>query len=156
LTMNGATINGVGTVVLQAEAQGSGSFSNVVATNVGVAGIYNCAYPTNTASYTVTLGSGNSGWQDNIYPGCTFPTPGGGATTPPTPQAQGIRRRGKTASASGSTKTYVPGNAVDGDASPYWESTASAFPQWLQVALGANPALGKLVLALPPSSSWAS
>ena len=32
---------------------------------------------------------------------------------------------------------YVPANAVDGDAATYWESVNNAFPQWLQVDLGA-------------------
>ena len=35
----------------------------------------------------------------------------------------------------------MPGNAADGDASTYWESTDNAFPQWLQVDLGASQEL---------------
>ena len=57
-------------------------------------------------------------------------------------------------SASGYTQTYVPGNAVDGNTSTYWESTDNAFPQWLQVDLGASKSFSKIVLDLPPSSSW--
>jgi hypothetical protein len=41
----------------------------------------------------------------------------------------------KPASAGGSAQSYAPGNAVDGNASSYWESTNNAFPQWFQVDL---------------------
>ena len=59
-------------------------------------------------------------------------------------------------SASGSTQNYVPANTVDGNTSSYWESTDNAFPQWLQVDLGASKSISKIVLDLPPSSSWAT
>jgi hypothetical protein len=55
---------------------------------------------------------------------------------------------------SGYTQTYVPANAVDGNTSTYWESTNNAFPQWLQVDLGATKSFSKIVLDLPPPSSW--
>lgn len=54
----------------------------------------------------------------------------------------------------GHTQTYASGNAVDGDASSYWESTDSAFPQSLTVDLGATRTVGRLVLELPPLSVW--
>jgi Alpha-1,3-glucanase catalytic domain D1/F5/8 type C domain/Alpha-1,3-glucanase catalytic domain D2/HYDIN/CFA65/VesB-like, Ig-like domain/Abnormal spindle-like microcephaly-assoc'd, ASPM-SPD-2-Hydin len=57
-------------------------------------------------------------------------------------------------SASGYTQTYVPANAVDGNTSTYWESTDNAFPQWLQVDLGATKSFSRIVLDLPPSSAW--
>ena len=57
-------------------------------------------------------------------------------------------------SASGYTQTYAPGNAVDGDANSYWESTDNAFPQWIQVDLGSAKSISKIVLDLPPSSAW--
>jgi hypothetical protein len=57
-------------------------------------------------------------------------------------------------SASGYTQTYVPANAVDGNTSTYWESTDNAFPQWLQVDLGATKSFSRIVLDLPPSTSW--
>ena len=59
-------------------------------------------------------------------------------------------------SASGYTQTYVPGNATDGNTSSYWESTNSAFPQWLQVDLGAAKSFSRIVLDLPPASSWST
>ena len=60
----------------------------------------------------------------------------------------------KPASASGYTQTYVPGNAVDGNTSSYWESTDNAFPQWLQVDLGSATSVGRVVMDLPPSTAW--
>jgi parallel beta-helix repeat protein len=58
------------------------------------------------------------------------------------------------ASSSGFTQTYVPANAVDGNTSTYWESTNNAFPQWLQVDLGATKSFSRIVLDLPPSTAW--
>ena len=58
------------------------------------------------------------------------------------------------ATSSGYTQTYAPGNAVDGDTSTYWESTDNAFPQWFQVDLGAAHSVSRIVMDLPPSSSW--
>ncbi len=57
-------------------------------------------------------------------------------------------------SASGYTQAYVPANAVDGNTSSYWESTDNAFPQWLQVDLGASKSISRIVMDLPPSSAW--
>ena len=57
-------------------------------------------------------------------------------------------------SASGSTQTYTPAKAVDADTSSYWESTNNAFPQWLQVDLGTTQAVTRLVLDLPPATTW--
>ena len=59
-------------------------------------------------------------------------------------------------SSSGYTQTYAPGNATDGDATTYWESTNNAFPQWLQVDLGSAKSFSRIVLDLPPSSSWST
>ena len=58
------------------------------------------------------------------------------------------------ASSSGYTQVYAPANAVDGNTSTYWESTDNAFPQWLQVDLGATKSFSRIVLDLPPSTSW--
>ncbi|MCW2641136.1 MAG: cell surface-attached carbohydrate-binding protein, partial [Dactylosporangium sp.] len=60
----------------------------------------------------------------------------------------------KATAESSHTQTYGSGNAVDGDANSYWESANNAFPQWLQVDLGAATALSRIVLKLPPSSAW--
>jgi len=58
---------------------------------------------------------------------------------------------GKVASASSTTQTYVAANANDGSASTYWESANNAFPQWLQVDLGASVSVNTVVLKLPVS-----
>ncbi|MBY8881912.1 choice-of-anchor D domain-containing protein [Actinacidiphila acidipaludis] len=63
---------------------------------------------------------------------------------------------GKPASASSSNGTYTPANLTDADASSYWESANSAFPQWAQVDLGQSYGIGKVVLKLPPSTAWAT
>ncbi|MCO8274139.1 discoidin domain-containing protein [Actinoplanes sp. TRM 88003] len=73
-------------------------------------------------------------------------------STPPPPA--GDLARGKPASSSGHTQSYAPGNVVDGEAGTYWESTNNAFPQWIQVDLGATTAVGRVALKLPPG--WGS
>jgi len=60
----------------------------------------------------------------------------------------------KPVTASGWTQNYVPANAVDGNTSTYWESTDNAFPQWFQVDLGSAVSVSKIVMDLPPLSSW--
>lgn len=57
-------------------------------------------------------------------------------------------------SASSYTQTYSANNANDNDTNSYWESANNAFPQWLQVDLGATTSASKIVLTLPPSTSW--
>jgi hypothetical protein len=49
-----------------------------------------------------------------------------------------------------------PSNTTDGDANTYWESANNAFPQWLQVDLGAAATIGRVTLKLPPSAAWGS
>ncbi|TCO57964.1 discoidin domain-containing protein [Actinocrispum wychmicini] len=60
---------------------------------------------------------------------------------------------GKTATASGFVQNLVAGNANDGDQSTYWESTNNAFPQWLQLDLGASVSTNEIVLKLP-TANW--
>ncbi|MER5409160.1 discoidin domain-containing protein [Streptomyces sp. NPDC002769] len=55
---------------------------------------------------------------------------------------------------SGHTQTYGSGNATDGDANTYWESVNNAFPQWVQVDLGASTGVKRIVLRLPPATAW--
>ncbi|MFI7374144.1 discoidin domain-containing protein [Actinoplanes sp. NPDC049668] len=61
---------------------------------------------------------------------------------------------GKAFTASSSTDVYGAGNAGDGNASSYWESQNNAFPQWLQVDLGAAVSVNQTVLKLPPAAAW--
>ena len=74
----------------------------------------------------------------------------GGAT--PAAADRGTWRPGKATSASGSSQSFVPGNAVDGDPNTYWESANGAFPQWFQVDLGSATSVGSVVMKLP--ASW--
>ncbi|MFB7273483.1 discoidin domain-containing protein [Streptomyces sp. NPDC056244] len=81
------------------------------------------------------------------------PTPPGGTTPPPPTGDLALRR---PASASSQTQNYAPGNAVDGDSNSYWESANNAFPQWIQVDLGAARPVKRIVLSLPPNPAWST
>jgi hypothetical protein len=147
ITVDGGSIEGVGTFAFQAETAGAASVSNVVASNVGRAGVYNCAYPSGT--FALSRGAGNSGW-DSTWSGCNWVEPGTGSTTPPA----GNLAAGRPATATSSVQTYVAGNTVDGNANSYWESASNSWPQSLTVDLGSNQNVKRLVLKLPPSSAW--
>ncbi|MEU6770076.1 discoidin domain-containing protein [Streptomyces sp. NPDC046759] len=151
VNVTGATVRNTGTVVVQAEAQGAATFKNVTATQVGAAGIYNCPYPANSGSFTLTDGGGDSGWNSTWSDCSTWPQPGQGN---PDPDPNRDLAKGRPASATGSQDVYTPGKAVDGDANSYWESTNNAFPQSWTVDLGSSYAVRRLVLKLPPSSAW--
>ncbi|GAB3816797.1 hypothetical protein GCM10027605_66440 [Micromonospora zhanjiangensis] len=56
---------------------------------------------------------------------------------------------GRTMTESGHADVYGAGNANDGNAATYWESTNNAFPQWIQADLGAATSVNRLVLRLP-------
>jgi len=100
-----------------------------------------------TARYVRVNITANTGWPaGQLSDFEVFPAVGGGS---PANLAQN-----QPVTASGFTQTYVPANAVDGNTSTYWESTDNAFPQWLQVDLGASTSFGRIVLDLPPSSAW--
>ncbi|WP_198667607.1 discoidin domain-containing protein [Glycomyces dulcitolivorans] len=61
---------------------------------------------------------------------------------------------GKTMTASSSVSGYGAGNAADGNQGTYWESANGAFPQWLQVDLGASAEVSEVVLELPALPAW--
>ncbi|MFD3577309.1 discoidin domain-containing protein [Streptomyces sp. NPDC058644] len=151
VTIDRTTIDKVGTVVVQAETPGAVKMSNVKATGVGAAGVYNCPYPTGSGTFTLTDGGGNSGW-DSTWDNCsTWPTPGGGN---PDPDPDRNLAKSRPATATGSADVYTPAKAVDGDAATYWESTNNAFPQSITVDLGKSEAVRRLVLKLPPPAVW--
>ncbi|SMC99860.1 discoidin domain-containing protein [Kibdelosporangium aridum] len=62
---------------------------------------------------------------------------------------------GKTMTASGSVGGYGPGASNDSNQNTYWESANNAFPQWLQVDLGASISTTQIVLKLPVAN-WGS
>jgi F5/8 type C domain/Pectate lyase superfamily protein len=151
VNINGDTVDGTGTVIFQAEAQGSVSVSNVTASNIGVAGVYNNPYPSGSGTFAFDLGSGNSGWSTTPVL-TTFPTPGSGGGS----CSSSNLALCATLTASGYTQSYVPANANDGNANTYWESTDNAFPQWLEANLGSAQTVGSVTLDLPPQSDWAT
>ncbi|MFD0659523.1 CARDB domain-containing protein [Thermocatellispora tengchongensis] len=59
---------------------------------------------------------------------------------------------GRSATAGSFTDVYRAANVTDGNQATYWESANNAFPQWVQVDLGASASVSKLVLKLP--SGW--
>jgi hypothetical protein len=59
----------------------------------------------------------------------------------------------KPVTATGSTFTFVPANATDGNVATYWEGSAS-YPQDLTVALGANHSINSVVVKLNPDPAW--
>ncbi|MET7696523.1 discoidin domain-containing protein [Streptomyces sp. NPDC005485] len=151
ITVDGATVQNTGTVVVQAESQGAARISNVRATAVGSAGIYNCPYPTGSGTFTLADGGGNSGWNSTWSDCSTWPRPGAGN---PDPDPARNLAKGRPATATGSQDVYTPGKAVDCDANTYWESTNNAFPQAWTVDLGSTQPARRLVLKLPPAAAW--
>jgi hypothetical protein len=59
---------------------------------------------------------------------------------------------GKATSESSHNQTYASGNVTDGNQASYWESANNAFPQWVQVDLGASQSVARVVLKLP--ATW--
>ncbi|MET0424119.1 MAG: discoidin domain-containing protein [Actinoplanes sp.] len=72
--------------------------------------------------------------------------------TPPTTAQPADLARGKPTAESSHTQGYASGNVTDGNPGTYWESANNAFPQWVQVDLGAAVTVGRVVLRLP--GSW--
>jgi chitodextrinase len=102
--------------------------------------------PATAYTFTVTAGDANG----------AVSSPSNAVTVTTDPAGSTNLARGKATSESSHVQTYASGNAVDGDATSYWESANNAFPQWLQVDLGGAMPVGRVVLKLPPSSSWAT
>jgi hypothetical protein len=148
------TVNGTGTVIFQVETQGSASVSNVTASNLGDPGVYNYAYPVGSGTFAFNLGSGNSGWATTPVWTTFPPQNGGSAPPPPPPPPNGNLAQGRPVTASSTTSGFPAANAVDGDASTYWESQDDTFPQTFTVDLQSAQAVGSIVLDLPPSSAW--
>ncbi|HJP79805.1 MAG TPA: discoidin domain-containing protein [Pseudonocardiaceae bacterium] len=156
LNFSNDTVNGTGTVIFQVETQGSASVSNVTASNLGDAGVYNSAYPAGSGTFTFNLGSGNSGWATTPVWTTFPPQNGGSAPPPPPPPTNGDLAQGRPVTASTTTSGFPASNAVDGNTGSYWESQDGSFPQTLSVDLQSSQAVGSIVLNLPPSSAWST
>ncbi|WP_392873317.1 CARDB domain-containing protein [Streptomyces sp. LN499] len=59
---------------------------------------------------------------------------------------------GRTVTTSGAHGAYPATNVTDGSQQSYWEGPLNAFPQWIQVDLGAQADINQVVLKLP--STW--
>ncbi|MEV4753709.1 discoidin domain-containing protein [Micromonospora sp. NPDC049559] len=168
INLTNVRIDGAGTYALQVQAPSQVSFTNVRATNIAQSvPIHNCV----GSGFQITQGAGNSGWYTST-PYCgPWPEPrwGGGPTTPPTgnpttppttpppttpPPTGGNLAAGRPVSATSVTQNYVAANAVDGNASSYWESANNAFPQSITVDLGTARSVSRIVLKLPPAAAW--
>jgi hypothetical protein len=172
LNFNNINIDGTGTFVLQFQAGGAGTFTNVKAKNVnGPSPIYSCQ----GNAFAISQGSGNSGWFTDkpfcgnwpapVWTNGGVPSDGGGTdptdpptdpTDPPTQPPTGNLAQGRPVTETGHADVYGAANAVDGNAGTYWESANNAFPQSLTVDLGSAQAVKRLVLKLPPAAAWAT
>ncbi|MFD9127957.1 discoidin domain-containing protein [Kitasatospora sp. NPDC059571] len=125
----------------------TGSTAATVATAPGTATAYTVTGLTPSTSYTFDV-------QALDAAGNTSP-PSGQVTAVTTAGAQPVNLALHRPTAESShTQVYGSGNATDGDPASYWESANNAFPQRLQVDLGAATGVRRIVLTLPPSTAW--
>jgi F5/8 type C domain/Protein of unknown function (DUF1573)/Abnormal spindle-like microcephaly-assoc'd, ASPM-SPD-2-Hydin len=130
-------------------ATGDFSQTNNCGSSLGVG-----ASCTITAKFTPSTPGAKSGSvtvASNASSAPTLVLSGTGTSTAPVNLAAG-----KATSASSSTAGYGPANVTDGNTSTYWESANNAFPQWVQVDLGAATSVSKITLNLPPATAWAT
>ncbi len=135
----GATINSIS--VSGAFAQTNNCGASLVAGGSCTVNATFAPTATGTASGTLTVAS------NATNPSLTAALTGTGTAATSTNLALG-----KSTTVSSVSQTYVGANAVDGDASTYWESANNAFPQTFAVDLGASDALTSVVLKLP--ATW--
>jgi len=140
-----ASPNGVSDGLHIANAAGSNLSGNV---NVPATGGWQ-TWTTVTASVTLpagqqtlTVDEDNAGWNLHYMAAAAASTTNLALNAP--------------VSASSYTQSYVPGNAVDGNTSSYWESTDGAWPSTITVNLGSVQALGSITIDLPPSTAWST
>jgi hypothetical protein len=111
-----------------------------------------------TARYVRATITANSVWPAGQL--SEFEVRAGATTTSPPPTSAPPTTvnlaRGHAMTAQSYADVYQPGRANDGDATSYWESANNAFPQWLQVDLGAATTVRRVVLRLPPATAWAT
>ncbi len=134
-----ASTSNVGVTGYQVRRSGT-----VVATVTGTTATVTGLTPSTAYSFTVTAidAAGNVGAPSNTVTVTTD-------AAPPVNLAAG-----HPVTATSVNSTFAATNAVDGNASSYWESANNAFPQSLTVDLGSSQNVNKIVLKLPPSTSW--
>ncbi|WUH96030.1 discoidin domain-containing protein [Streptomyces sp. NBC_00433] len=186
VTFKNVNIDGAGTYAIQAQAAANMTFINVKAKNIGQAAtpIHNCVGTSLQITDGGGNSGWNTGqtctgtWPTPIWTNGGVPTGGsggttGGGTTPPTTPtttppttptttpptttpANTNLARGRSVTDTGHADVYTAGNAVDGNANTYWESTNNAFPQSITVDLGSAQTVGRVVIKLPPATAWAT
>ncbi|WP_033216108.1 glycosyl hydrolase family 28-related protein, partial [Kitasatospora phosalacinea] len=149
VNLTNVNIDGAGTYAVQAQANAQMKFTNVKAKNIAQAAtpIHNCVgtgfqitdgggnsglsgstctgqWPAPVWTYNgVPVGGGTSSPTPSPSPSSSAPaspSPSPSASTPPVcPSGTGNLAQGRPATASGTSQTYGPGNAVDGDATTY-------------------------------------
>ncbi|WP_410813038.1 CARDB domain-containing protein [Micromonospora sp. 067-2] len=117
---------------------------NLIATLGTVLTYQDSQPPTATVSYHVRArdGAGNLSGNSNTV-----------TRTGSNPPACTNVAQGKTMTASGSTFSFTPDKANDGQLTTYWEGAAS-YPQNLTVALGANHSISAVTVRLNPDPAW--
>jgi hypothetical protein len=98
----------------------------------------------------------NTGWPAAQLSALQVLAKGSGGSNPPPPPPNTNLALNAAVAASSTNGGFPVSNAVDGNASSYWESQNGSFPQTFTVDLGAAKSIGRLVLDLPPSSAWAT
>ncbi|MDT7723908.1 MAG: hypothetical protein QOI21_484 [Actinomycetota bacterium] len=134
---------------------------NASADNVGVTGYrVSSGGTTSGTTYTVTGLTASTAYAFTVT---AFDAAGNSSgasntvnATTSAPSANTNLALGKPTSESGHTQSYGSGNVTDGNADSYWESVNNAFPQWVQIDLGAAATVKRVVLALPPATAWAT
>jgi hypothetical protein len=103
-----------------------------------------------SCSVTVTFRPTASGTRTgtlSVTPGVSVTLTGTGAGSTSTNLAAG-----KPTTESGHNDVYPSSNVTDSDQNSYWESPNNAFPQWVQVDLGAAASASRVVLQIP--AAW--
>ncbi len=161
-------IDGAGTYAIQAQANASMKFTNVTAINIAQAATptHNCV----GTGFVITDGGGNSGWSGStctgVWPDPRFtyggrpsngtqpspsPSPSQSSSPSPSPSPSTPPVCTVNATATSSNQSYSAANAIDGNATSYWESTNNAFPQSLTVDRCTATDVTGVQLKLPPN-----
>jgi len=149
VSFEGDAINGVGTVVAQVQTPGSATFTDITASGVGVAGVYDLPRPPGHGSFRFQLGPGNTGW--TTRPVLTsFPHPAGpaapGAVTAPQAPPTRLPASGASRGSTARPAIGLPGSVPATGPLPGNPGTAPAGPA---PARDAGPALTASATSVP-------
>ena len=96
----------------------------------------------------------NTGWPAAQLSALQVFAKGSGGSNPPPPPPNTNLALNASVAASSTNGGFPASNAVDGNASSYWESQNGSFPQTFTVDLGSTQTVARLVLDLPPATAW--